>query len=277
MRNYIRAQSPRPVPVGYSSADVAENIEAQALYFACGEDESARSDFFAFNDYSWCDPSDFKTSGWDQKVQTYKDYPLPIFLSEFGCITNKREWNEIASLYSDDMTAVYSGGLAYEYTLEANGYGLVEEGTEGKAVPNDDYDRLKAAYKKTPLPTGDGGARKGKRTVPDCPAETDQWRVDTALLPAMPEAAKKFMDDGAGQGKGIDAETQWAGTPSSTDADLSNGVSTSETQDSNFSNSSSSGNSSSGNGEDEEGAASVVSPALAMSVIVLAAAFALGM
>lgn len=272
MRNYIKAQSPRPVPVGYSSADVAENIEAQALYFACGEDETARSDFFAFNDYSWCDPSDFRTSGWDQKVETYSNYSLPIFLSEFGCITNEREWNEIASLYSDDMTAVYSGGLAYEYTLEANGYGLVDEGSDGKAKPNDDYKRLKAAYKKTPLPRGDGGARRGEREVPECPAESEQWRVGTELLPAMPEEAEKYMKDGAGPGQGIDAETQWAGSPSSTEADLSNGVSGSIK-----SSNSSSSSDGSGSGDDEEGAASVSSPAIAMSIIVLATAFALSM
>lgn len=123
MKQYIAAQADRPIPVGYSAADVAENIEPQALYFACGDDQWARSDFFAFNDYSWCDPSDFVTSGWNKKVETYKNYSLPLFLSEYGCITNTREWNEVKALYSTNMTSVYSGGLAYEYTLEANGYG----------------------------------------------------------------------------------------------------------------------------------------------------------
>lgn len=274
MRNYIRAQSSRPIPVGYSSADVAENIEAQALYFACGEDEIARSDFFAFNDYSWCDPSDFQKSGWDQKVETYKNYSLPIFLSEFGCITNTREWNEIAALYSENMTIAYSGGLAYEYTLEANGYGLVEVGSDGKATPNADFDRLKAAYEATANPTGDGGATRTARPVPDCPAESEEWQVSTTLLPAMPEGAEKYMNDGAGTGPGLDAETQWAGTPTTTDADLSNGVSSTEAETSNFSNSTS-GNSTSGGAS---GAASTSSPAMTvMTIVVLAAVFAVGM
>ena len=47
MKQYISGHADRQIPVGYSSADVAENIESQALYFACGEDEWARSDFFA--------------------------------------------------------------------------------------------------------------------------------------------------------------------------------------------------------------------------------------
>lgn len=91
MKQYIAAQRSRQVPVGYSAADVAENIEPQALYFACGEDETARANFFAFNDYSWCDPSSFMQSGWDAKVRMYSGYSLPLFLSEFGCITNTRE------------------------------------------------------------------------------------------------------------------------------------------------------------------------------------------
>ena len=74
MRQYIAAQADRSIPVGYSAADVAENIQPQALYFACGEDETARADFFAFNDYSWCDPSSFTQSGWDRKVETYSNY-----------------------------------------------------------------------------------------------------------------------------------------------------------------------------------------------------------
>ena len=121
MKQYISSQADRVIPVGYSSADIAENIESQALYFACGEDEWARSDFFAFNDYSWCDPSSFEESGWNVKVQTYSNYSLPLFLSEFGCITNTRTWGEIKSLYSPEMTIAYSGGLVYEYTLEVSG------------------------------------------------------------------------------------------------------------------------------------------------------------
>jgi hypothetical protein len=117
MKQYIANRKGRIIPVGYSAADVAENIEAQATYFNCGSDDE-RSDFFAFNDYSWCDPSSFTASGWDKKVETYKSYSKPIFLSEFGCITNTRQWGEIAALYSTNMTGVYSGGLAYEYTVE---------------------------------------------------------------------------------------------------------------------------------------------------------------
>ncbi|KAK4554896.1 hypothetical protein LTR86_008044 [Recurvomyces mirabilis] len=229
MKQYIAAQADRQIPVGYSAADVAENIEPQALYFACGEDEMARADFFAFNDYSWCDPSSFTESGWNIKVQTYSDYSLPIFLSEFGCITGTRAWNEIEALYSENMTGVYSGGLAYEYTFEPNGYGLVEVNSNGEIVPNDDFDRLQQAYERTPNPSGDGGARTDT-SPPECPPTSDEWDVDTINLPVIPEDARQYITNGAGSGPGlVPGETsQWAGTPSETEPDLSNGVTVSE-------------------------------------------------
>lgn len=249
MKRYIGAHAPRHIPVGYSAADVAENIEPQALYFACGEDDNARADFFAFNDYSWCDPSTFTGAGWDVKVDTYSDYPLPIFLSEFGCITNRRDWNEIAALYSDNMTSVYSGGLAYEFTTEPNGYGLVEDGSNG-AEPNDDFDRLRDAFEATPAPTGDGGARTDS-SFPECPPEDEEWAVTTENLPEMPVGAQQYMRDGAGTGPGLGNETgsQWAGTPTETSQDLSDGVTTSEsTSNENGGSSTSGGSSGSGSG-----------------------------
>ncbi|KAG4410522.1 beta-glucanosyltransferase, partial [Cadophora malorum] len=73
MRQYIRSRGYRAIPVGYSAADVNSNRKEMAEYMNCGTDDE-RSDFFAFNDYSWCDPSSFTTSGWDQKVKNFTGY-----------------------------------------------------------------------------------------------------------------------------------------------------------------------------------------------------------
>lgn len=212
MKRYISNRLDRQIPVGYSAADVAENIEQQALFFNCGTDDE-RSDFFAFNDYSWCDPSSFTQSGWDKKVETYKDYSIPLFLSEFGCITNRRDWGEIAALYSTNMTGVYSGGLAYEYTVEPNGFGLVKV-ENGKITPNGDFDRLKKAYEKTDNPSGNGGYKKSGQPS-KCPPEDEEWEVTTSLLPEIPEGALKFMDDGAGKGPGLEGDGSHWGTGTS--------------------------------------------------------------
>ncbi len=76
IKQYIGSRNYRKIPVGYSAADVSENRKQMADYMNCGTDDE-RSDFFAFNDYSWCN-SDFKTSGWDQKVQNFSDYSIPL-------------------------------------------------------------------------------------------------------------------------------------------------------------------------------------------------------
>jgi hypothetical protein len=77
MRQYIRARGYRLMPVGYSAADVDSNRLEMAEYMNCGTADE-RSDFFAFNDYSWCDPSSFQISGWEQKVKNFTGYGLPI-------------------------------------------------------------------------------------------------------------------------------------------------------------------------------------------------------
>lgn len=76
IKNYIRAQGLREIPVGYSAADVESNRMQTAQYFNCGSDD-ARSDFFAMNDYSWCN-SDFLRAGWDVKVRNFTDYGIPL-------------------------------------------------------------------------------------------------------------------------------------------------------------------------------------------------------
>ncbi len=77
MKSYISSHGLRKIPVGYSAADVESSRYDLASYMNCGTDDQ-RSDFFAFNDYSWCSPSSFTRSGWDQKVQQYKSYSIPL-------------------------------------------------------------------------------------------------------------------------------------------------------------------------------------------------------
>lgn len=77
MRQYIGSRGYRQIPVGYSAADVDSNRLEMAQFMNCGTNDE-RSDFFAFNDYSWCDPSSFQISGWDQKVKNFTGYGIPI-------------------------------------------------------------------------------------------------------------------------------------------------------------------------------------------------------
>lgn len=226
IRQYIRSMNYRTIPVGYSAADVQENRLEMAEYMNCGTDDE-RSDFFAFNDYSWCDPSSFTTSGWDQKVKNFTGYGLPLFLSEYGCNTNTRKFEEVASLYSTDMTGVYSGGLVYEYSQEPSKYGLVEiDGTSVSTLP--DFDALKDALSGTASPNGDGGYNS-TGGASGCPSyASPNWVVKNDALPAIPDGAKKYMGKGAGTGPGLSGSgSQNAGGASTGTATAGSGQATS--------------------------------------------------
>lgn len=227
IRAYIKARGLRAIPVGYSAADVEENRFQMAEYMNCGPDD-VRSDFFAFNDYSWCDPSSFQISGWDRKTKQYSSYGIPLFLSEFGCNKNTRVFGEVAALYSSQMTGVYSGGLVYEYTQEEANYGLVT--VSGSTVTErPDFTALRSAYLNTTNPSGDGGYRStgGASTCP--PQAMPAWVVNSTDLPKIPEPAKKFFTAGAGAGPGNKGTTgsQNSGTASAGTASQNAGTGTS--------------------------------------------------
>ncbi|KAL4964862.1 1,3-beta-glucanosyltransferase gel1 [Aspergillus stella-maris] len=273
LRNYMSARDYRQVPVGYSAADVDTNRREMAEYMNCGTDEE-RSDFFAFNDYSWCSPSSFQKSGWDAKVKNFTGYGLPLFLSEYGCNTNTRDFGEVEALYSEKMTGVYSGGLVYEYSQEPSDYGLVKI-KDNKVTDLDDFDTLKKAYAKTANPEGDGGYNKTGGANP-CPARNaPNWDVSSEdTLPAMPEPAKKYFKNGAGDGPGFSGSgSQTAGTPSSSNTTDGEG----NTVDGTASSAGSGSNSTSDSDDTDTGAAAglTVAPALVGIVTLLSAGFAL--
>jgi hypothetical protein len=202
MKSYINSMGYRQIPVGYSAADVESNRYDMATYMNCGTDDQ-RSDFFAFNDYSWCDPSSFTISGWDQKVKQYSSYSLPLFLSEYGCITNTRKFEEVSALYGPQMTSVYSGGLVYEYSEEGSGYGLVNiRGNSVSETP--DFQALQSALAKT-QPSGDGGY-KADGSPSKCPSRSKTWEVTDFTgeeLPSIPQGALQYMSKGAGKPPGL--------------------------------------------------------------------------
>ena len=204
MKQYIGNRKYRAIPVGYSAADIDDNRVEAAEYFNCGTDDE-RSDFFAFNDYSWCDPSTFQAS-WEPKVQSFSNYSIPIFLSEYGCVKSTRKFEEVATLYGTQMTSVYSGGLVYEYSKEGTAapgdlYGLVT--ISGNSVSeNTDFQTLENAFKQTPLPTDDGGY-KSSGSASTCPTKSSTWLVSGDALPAMPPDASPYFKSGAGKGPGL--------------------------------------------------------------------------
>jgi len=214
MKAYMKARGYRAIPVGYSAPDLPEIHLSTIAYLNCGGD-SARSDFYSYNDYSYCN-TDFITAKWDQKVKNFTGYSIPIFLSEFGCIDNRpRKWPEIASLYSKNMTPVYSGGLVYEYTNETNNFGIVSiNGNNVQELP--EFSPLATAFRSNPPPTDGGGFNKD-HAASKCPPQDFWWKISGEAIPDTPTKAQKYFKDGAGPGPGIktgDKGSQWAGSAS---------------------------------------------------------------
>lgn len=213
MKQYIGTRGYRDIPVGYSAADVSENQYIMAQYMSCGEKQS-QGDFYAINNYAWCSPSSFETSGWNKVVETYKNYSQPMFYSEYGCIKPSRDFSETKVLYSTDMTSVVSGGFVYEYSEEGSGYGLVKISGDNITPIKSQVSDLTAALKDTPNPSGDGDLVTSGLTTQECPDQSDDWDTSPfkgSALPAMPSGAEKYLKQGAGTAPGLKGGSQNAG------------------------------------------------------------------
>lgn len=275
MKTFIKNTGLRKIPVGYSAADVKENRLETAHYFNCGDDEMARVDMFGFNDYSWCGKSSFSTSGYKDKVKSYSNYSIPLFLSEYGCNkVNPRPFTEVESIYSTDMSSVFSGGLVYEYSEESNKYGLVKISSDNKTVStNDDFDNLKAEFKKTENPKGDGEYQADLK-YSECPTNSSTWEAKEKV-PSTPKGALKYIKGYKDpKGTGFKATTQWACTAKGNDDDDSDkykkgGSSSSSSSSSSSGSGSSSDSSSSGSSSSKSSDAFTIKPSKAYLGVLL--------
>ncbi|KAK9356939.1 Glucanosyltransferase-domain-containing protein [Lipomyces doorenjongii] len=187
MKNYITNNIKRQIPVGYSAADVLDFRVPLAAYFECGPEEEA-VDFYGVNSYQWCGDQTFNSSGYNSLVQDYANYSLPLFLSEFGCIqVLPRTFQEVGTIFSDQFSVVFSGGLVYEYSQESSNYGLVNiSSSDNSAQERHDFVALSSEYatvtttglataSATPRPTTCATSYEfinGNTTLPDTPAAT---------------------------------------------------------------------------------------------------------
>ena len=108
---------------------------------------------------------------------------------------------EIETLYSTEMTGVYSGGYVYEYAEDGRGYGLVDiSGTSVIETP--DFGYLQSQYGETTNPTG-GGGYNSNGGASTCPSMSTNWPLSSDALPAIPALAEDYMATGAGPGVGL--------------------------------------------------------------------------
>ncbi|PTB63866.1 glycoside hydrolase family 72 protein [Trichoderma citrinoviride] len=167
MKAYRDAQGYRDIPVGYSAADILQLRPMLQDYLTCGGNSSETVDFFSLNSYSWCDPSTYKESTYDQLEEYAKNFPVPIFLSETGCIVpGPRLFDDQDAIFGPEMVNDWSGAIIYEWIQEENGYGIITYAPAGQAAG----------------PNVEGGfLRKGTPTpkLPDFTALQSKWATNT--------------------------------------------------------------------------------------------------
>ncbi|RLV91255.1 Protein EPD1 [Spathaspora sp. JA1] len=181
---YIKAKGYRTIPVGYSANDDTDIRQSLAQYFACG-DEDERADFFGINMYEWCGSSSFTLSGYSTITQDYANLSIPLFFSEYGC--NKvtpRKFQEVGTIYGDQMTDVWSGAIVYMYFQEENDYGLVSIDNSGNVHTLQDYNNYKSQILQV-SPSGVKAAQESSSSLSptSCPTSTDNWEASTELPP----------------------------------------------------------------------------------------------
>lgn len=180
--------------VGYAADDDATTRAHVAAYFACG-DVADTIDFWGYNIYSWCDPSNYVDSGYQNHTETFSTYRVPVFFAEYGCNEGTangaagRDFSEVAALYGTDMSKVFSGGIVYEYFQETNDYGLVS--VSGTTVTKlKDYDTFSTKiHAVSPSSVNSAQYAPTNTAVLACPSVASDWEVSATGLPPTPNAA----------------------------------------------------------------------------------------
>lgn len=180
--------------VGYAADDDATTRAHVAAYFNCG-DTADTIDFWGYNIYSWCDPSDYVTSGYQNHTETFSTYNVPVFFAEYGCNegtasgTGNRDFSEVAALYGTNMSGVFSGGIVYEYFQETNDYGLVS--LSGSTVTKlQDYDNFSTKiHAISPSSVNSASYTPTNTAGQSCPTVGSDWKVLATNLPPTPDTA----------------------------------------------------------------------------------------
>lgn len=162
--------------------------------------DPSRVDLFALNSYSWCGTATYQTSGYDVLTGFFAKTSVPVFFSEYGCNEVKpRVFTEVGALYGTAMSASMCGGVVYEWTQEANEYGLVNVNTDGSVQLRTDYDNLQGQYTKLNFTTIQGmTATNTTNQAPTCTSSliTNTGFPSNFTLPATPSGAADLITNG---------------------------------------------------------------------------------
>ncbi|EOD48262.1 Glycolipid anchored surface protein GAS1 [Neofusicoccum parvum] len=215
LKQYIKNNADRTIPVGYSAAQVQEVLEDTWEYLQCAidgdQDDMSRSDFFGLNSYSWCGgDATYTSSGYSDLVDMFKNSSIPVFFSEYGCNeVQPRVFDEVQALYGENMTAL-SGGLVYEYTQEEADYGLVVINDNDTISLRTDFDNLQTQFNKLDISLIQSQNETGTSIeAPECKKSLidDDTFGANWTIPSTPTKAANWIKNGLdnpNQGKIVD-------------------------------------------------------------------------
>ncbi|KAG8929853.1 1,3-beta-glucanosyltransferase gas1 [Tulasnella sp. 417] len=173
--------------VGYSSTDGGDGAGKHgwktrllADYLACDTDATS-IDLYGLDVYRWC--GEFGSiSDYSPIISYFKDYPIPAYFSEFGCIISvPRRWNEVPVLFGEQMVNEWSGGVAFSYFPTGDDYGMVDISTDGSVTTTDDFTYLQTQYNAVSFINSPAQHAAGRNTHSKCPSNTDDLRASTTL------------------------------------------------------------------------------------------------
>ncbi|KAL8963791.1 MAG: hypothetical protein Q9183_004954, partial [Haloplaca sp. 2 TL-2023] len=192
MKAYIVEKDYRPLGVGYATNDDDLRTDL-ANYFNCGDPENT-IDFWGYNIYSWCGESSYSMSQYQDRTEEFSTYNVPVFFAEYGCNTEEtRPFTEVAALYGENMTEVWSGGIVYMYFQEENDYGLVSIGSDEEATRLPDFTSLSSEIASV-NPTGVAMDSYSPTNEPQaCPTQDADWEANTMLPPSPNNAVCSCM------------------------------------------------------------------------------------
>ncbi|KAJ7205328.1 Glucanosyltransferase-domain-containing protein [Mycena haematopus] len=169
--------------VGYAAIDGPSSfVVNEANFLAC---TAGSIDLFGLNNYEWCGNASSTTFN-----------GLNSIASEFGsenCHPVPRIWTEVPVMFSEPMTNVWSGGMAFSYFSDISkgaDFGMATVSPDKTTiVTNADFANLAAAYKAVTFVTSPAQGSVPTPALPTCPKSTPPaWNASTTV-PQTPDDA----------------------------------------------------------------------------------------
>ncbi|VDB90218.1 unnamed protein product [Peniophora sp. CBMAI 1063] len=187
--------------VAYSAVDGDTWIYDLAQYLNCdpagGNDASTSIDLYGLNNYELCGNETFDQAYQGKTNEFANRLDVAAYFSEYGCVkVSPRPWADVAALFSDEATAVWSGGVAFSYfpAFSTDGqFGMVNV-TDSTVTTGQDYDNLKTAYAAAKPQNSPTQSSAPSASYESCPSSSGTWLASNSLPPTPNDAACSCLD-----------------------------------------------------------------------------------